>query len=283
MIANGRESCYHRWAMSNKPEFLNAAREAAFEAGKMLKQGLNEAREILFKGSVDLVTNFDRKAQEMIFDRLSGSFPDHGFLAEEGLLYQEQNDFRWVIDPLDGTTNYAHGVPVFCVSIGLEFKGKIILGVVYDPMQEEMFHAVRGEGAYLGESRIHVSSEGDLGRGLVATGFPYDVRVNPDNNAVHFNYFLTRVQAIRRCGSAALDLCYVACGRFDGFWELRLRPWDMAAGGLIVQEAGGRLSDFAGREFNIYRPEALATNGLIHEAMLQVIQLGKDHVENKNK
>ena len=269
--------------MSKWPEFESAARGAAFEAGKMLKQGLNEGREILFKGTVDLVTNFDHKAQEMIFDRLSGSFPDHGFLAEEGLSYQEQKEYRWIIDPLDGTTNYAHGVPIFCVSIGLELKGSIILGVVYDPMQEEMFHAVRGEGAYLGESRIHVSSEVDLGRSLVATGFPYDVRVNPDNNAIHFNSFLTRAQAIRRCGSAALDLCYVACGRFDGFWELRLHPWDMAAGGLIVREAGGRLSDFSGRELNIYRPEALATNGLIHESMIQVIRLGKEHAENKGK
>jgi myo-inositol-1(or 4)-monophosphatase len=257
--------------------FLSAAREAALEAGKMLKQGLNEGREISFKGSVDLVTNFDNKAQEMIFDRLSSSFPGHGFLAEEGLSRQEQGEFRWIIDPLDGTTNYAHRVPIFCVSIGLEFQGRIILGVVYDPMQEEMFQAVEGEGSFRNGGRIRVSAETDLGQSLVATGFPYDIRVSPVNNAVHFNNFLTRVQAIRRCGSAALDLCYVACGRFDGFWELKLHPWDTAAGGLIVKEAGGRLSDFDGADFSIYKSEALATNGLIHKAMMQVLRVGKMH------
>jgi myo-inositol-1(or 4)-monophosphatase len=262
---------------------LRAAQESALEAGKMLKQGLGEGREIFFKGTVDLVTNFDNRAQEMIFDRLSRSFPGHGFLAEEGLSYKGQGEFRWIIDPLDGTTNYAHRVPIFCVSIGLEFQGKIVLGVVYDPMQEEMFQACEGEGAYLNGSKIRVSSEGDLGKSLVATGFPYDVRVNPNNNAVHFNNFLTRVQAIRRCGSAALDLCYVACGRFDGFWELKLHPWDMAAGGLTVKEAGGRISDFEGREFSIYTPEALATNGLIHESMIQVLQMDKGHEENGEK
>jgi myo-inositol-1(or 4)-monophosphatase len=261
--------------MDKWSEFLRAAQEAALGAGKMLKQGLNEGREIFFKGTVDLVTSFDNKAQEMLFDRLSRSFPDHGFLAEEGLSYKEQGEFRWIIDPLDGTTNYAHGVPIFCVSIGLEFQGRIILGVVYDPMQDEIFQALEGAGASLNGSSIHVSSEGDLGKSLVATGFPYDIRVNPTNNAVHFNNFLTRVQAIRRCGSAALDLCYVACGRFDGFWELKLHPWDMAAGGLIVKEAGGRMSDFDGREFSIYEPEVLATNGLIHESMVHVLQIGK--------
>lgn len=254
---------------------MQAAQGAALEAGQMLRQGMNKGREISFKGTVDLVTNFDNKAQEMIFDRLSRSFPDHGFLAEEGLSRKEIGEFRWIIDPLDGTTNYAHRVPIFCVSIGLEFQGRIILGVVYDPMQEEMFQALDGEGAYLDGNRIRVSTENDLGKSLLATGFPYDIRVSPVNNAVHFNNFLTRVQAIRRCGSAALDLCYVACGRFDGFWELKLHPWDMAAGGLVVKEAGGRLSDFDGGEFSLYKSEALATNGLIHESMLQVLQMGK--------
>jgi len=169
----------------------------------------------------------------------------------------------------------SHRVPIFCVSIGLEFQGRIILGVVYDPMQEETFQALEGEGADLNGTRIRVSSEDDLGKSLVATGFPYDVRVSPINNAVHFHNFLTRVQAIRRCGSAALDLGYVACGRFDGFWELKLHPWDTAAGALIVREAGGQVSDFDGREFSLDRPEALATNGLIHQAMMEVLQKGK--------
>jgi myo-inositol-1(or 4)-monophosphatase len=261
--------------MAKRLVLLRAARKAALEAGKMLKLGLNERSEVTFKGAVDLVTNFDNRAQEMIFSRLRESFPEHGFLAEEGLNHGEHREFRWIIDPLDGTTNYAHGVPIFCVSIGLEFQGKIILGVVYDPMQDELFHALAGEGAFRNGKEIHVSSESDLGRSLLATGFPYDVRVSPVNNAVHFDNFLTRAQAVRRCGSAALDLCYVACGRFDGFWELKLHPWDVAAGGLIVREAGGRLSDFDGREFDIHKPEALATNGLIHEQMMQVLQMGK--------
>jgi myo-inositol-1(or 4)-monophosphatase len=261
--------------MAKWSRFVRAAREAALEAGKMLKLGLNERSEVTFKGAIDLVTNFDNRAKAMIFSRLKESFPDHGFLAEEGLNHGERQEFRWIIDPLDGTTNYAHGVPIFCVSIGLEFQGKIILGVVYDPMQDELYHALAGEGAYCNGKDIHVSSEPELGRSLLATGFPYDVRVSPVNNAVHFNNFLTRAQAIRRCGSAALDLCYVARGRFDGFWELKLHPWDVAAGGLIVREAGGRLSDFDGREFDIYKPEALATNGLIHERMMQVLQMGK--------
>jgi len=261
--------------MASWSGFLRAAREAALEAGKMLKLGLNERSQVIFKGPIDLVTNFDNRAQEMIFNRLRESFPDHGFLAEEGLNHREGQEFRWIIDPLDGTTNYAHGVPIFCVSIGLEFQGKMILGVVYDPMQDELFHALAGEGACRNGKEIHVSSEADLGRSLLATGFPYDVRVSPVNNAVHFDNFLTRAQAIRRCGSAALDLCYVACGRFDGFWELKLHPWDVAAGGLIAQEAGSRLSDFDGREFSIYKPEALATNGLIHGQMMRVLQMGK--------
>ncbi len=241
----------------------------------MLRGGLNQAREVSFKGTVDLVTDFDHKAQDMIFGRLASAFPGHGFLAEEGLDRPQEGDFRWIIDPLDGTTNYAHRLPVFCVSIALEFRGRIVLGVVYDPMHEEMFQAIEGEGARLKGAAIRVSSERDLGKSLVATGFPYDVRVSPVNNAVHFNNFLTRVQAVRRCGSAALDLCYVACGRFDGFWELKLNPWDTAAGGLIVKEAGGKISDFDGGEFSIYRPEALATNGLIHDSMRQVLGMGK--------
>ena len=266
--------------------FLRAAREAALETGKMLKLGLNERSQVIFKGAIDLVTNFDIRAQEMIFNRLRESFPDHGFLAEEGLNQGQRQEFRWIIDPLDGTTNYAHGVPIFCVSVGLEFQGKIILGVVYDPMQDEFFHAIAGEGAFRNGKEIRVSSEPDLGRSLLATGFPYDVRVSPVNNAVHFDNFLIRAQAIRRCGSAALDLCYVACGRFDGFWELKLHPWDVAAGGLIAREAGGRVSDFDGRESSIYKPEVLGTNGLIHEQMMRVLQMGKkrqrETIDKKN-
>jgi myo-inositol-1(or 4)-monophosphatase len=255
--------------------FLEAGREAAMEAGRMLRAGMDEGREISFKGAVDLVTNFDHKAQEMIFGRLAAAFPDHGFLAEEGLVRGEEAEFRWVFDPLDGTTNFAHRFPVFTVSIALEYQARIILGVVYDPMREELFEAREGEGARLNGGRIRISAVDDLNRSLLATGFPYDLRVSPVNNIAHFNNFLTRAQAVRRCGSAAMDLCYVACGRFDGFWELKLKPWDHAAGSLIVREAGGRVSDFEGGEFEISSEESLASNGLIHEQMIRVLGLGK--------
>ena len=252
------------------------ARGAALEAGRMLRSGLDEAREVSYKGVVDLVTDFDSRAQDLILDRLAAAFPSHGFLAEEGLSRGEQSEFRWVFDPLDGTTNFAHRFPVFTVSIALEKDRRLILGVVYDPMREEVFEAVEGEGALLNGRRIRVSAVDDLNRSLLATGFPYDLRESPVNNIVHFNHFLTRAQAVRRCGSAAMDLCYVACGRFDGFWELKLKPWDHAAGVLIVREAGGRVSDFEGGEFVITSQESLASNGLIHEAMIRVLALGRE-------
>jgi myo-inositol-1(or 4)-monophosphatase len=260
--------------MSAWEKHLRAARDAAQEAGMMLRSGMDKGREISFKGVVDLVTDFDRRAQDLIYDRLSAVFPEHGFLAEEGLSRREGSEFRWVFDPLDGTTNFAHRFPIFTVSIALEHNGELILGVVYDPMRDEMFHAIKGEGAWLNERRIRVSSVADLDRSLLATGFPYDLRESPVNNIAHFNHFLIRAQAVRRCGSAALDLCYVGCGRFDGFWELKLKPWDQAAGALIVEQAGGRVSDFSGEGFDIQKQECLASNGLLHESMIRILSLG---------
>ena len=262
--------------MAKWNEFLEEARGAALEAGRMLRSGLDAGRQVSYKGVVDLVTNFDQQAQELIFGRLAAAFPSHGFLAEEGLSRGEQGEFRWVFDPLDGTTNFAHRFPVFTVSIALEYQGRVILGVVYDPTRDEMFEAMEGEGAFLNGRRVRVSAVDDLNRSLLATGFPYDLRESPVNNIAHFNRFLKRAQAVRRCGSAAMDLCYVACGRFDGFWELKLKPWDHAAGSLIVREAGGRVSDFQGNEFKIASQESLASNGLIHEAMMSVLGLGED-------
>ena len=255
--------------------FLEVGKEAALEAGRMLRDGLGEGRKVSYKGVVDLVTNFDTRAQELIFRRLSSAFPGHGFLAEEGLSRGVEREFCWVFDPLDGTTNFAHRLPVFSVSIALEYRDRIVLGVVYDPMREEMFEAVEGKGSFLNGRRIRVSLVDDLNRSLLSTGFPYDLRVSPVNNILHFNNFLVRAQAVRRCGSAALDLCYVACGRFDGFWELKLKPWDHAAGAVIVREAGGRVSDFKGGGFTITSQESLASNGLIHESMIRVLALRK--------
>jgi myo-inositol-1(or 4)-monophosphatase len=256
-------------------KYLEAAKEEAWRAGRMLKKNIDASREVSFKGIIDLVTNFDNQSQRMILKHLSTIFPDHGFLAEEGLSETKGSEFQWIIDPLDGTTNYAHRFPVFTVSIALEAKGKVVVGVVYDPMRGETFWTAKGEGAFLNGREIRVSSIDDLNKGLLATGFPYDIRVSEANNIVHFNNFLTRAQALRRCGSAAMDLCYVACGRFDGFWELKLKPWDMAAGALMVQEAGGRVSGFQNEEFSLSRSEILASNGLIHQQMVEVLKLGK--------
>ncbi len=255
--------------------FLDEARQAALEAGRFLRQSLDIGGEIYYKGVVDLVTEADRRSQELIFARLSSSFPGHDFLAEEGLCRNQGSELRWIFDPLDGTTNFAHGFPVFSVSIALERRGEAICGVVYDPMREEVFSAVKGRGADLNGKKMSVSKTGELDRSLLATGFPYDLRVSRINNLDHFGDFCREAQAVRRCGSAAMDLCYVACGRFDGFWELKLKPWDVAAGVLIIREAGGKVSDFQGKEFGSFDSEVLATNGLIHEPMMKVIMKRK--------
>ena len=252
---------------------IKEAVKAAHEAGRMLKENLDASREIVYKGEVDLVTNFDNQSQQMIYDRLVKRFPDHDFVSEEGLDKEKGSAYRWIIDPLDGTTNYAHSFPVFSVSIALEFNGHIVCGVVYDPMRDETFSGKKGKGAFLNGHRIKVSAQDDLDKSLLASGFPYDLRESEENNIAHFNHFLTRAQAIRRCGSAAMDLCYVACGRFDGFWELKLKPWDVAAASLIVQEAGGHLTDFNNGEFSIHSHETLGTNGLIHQQMLDVLRM----------
>lgn len=255
--------------------FLKVAKDAALKAGEMLRENFDEAREISFKGEINLVTHFDSLSQSIIHKHISSRFPEHDFLAEEGLCREKGVEYRWLIDPLDGTTNFAHKFPVFCISIALERNGETDLGVVYDPLRNEMFWAEIGQGAFLNGKKIRVSSVNDLDKSLVATGFPYDIRESEVNNINHFNNFAIRVQAIRRCGSAAMDLCYVACGRFDGFWELKLNPWDVAAGVLIVKEAGGRISDFQDEEYSIYGSETLATNGLIHQQMVDILKLGK--------
>lgn len=250
---------------------LTVAKDAAFQAGKMLKQNSCTPQEVHYKGAVDLVTDFDKRSQDIIFKNLSIHFPDHDFLAEEDLCEEKGSEYRWIIDPIDGTTNYAHSFPVFCVSIALAFKEEAKLGVIYDPMREEMFTAVKGQGAALNNKRIHVSSVRELDLSLLATGFPYDLRESRVNNFDHFFNFATRVQGIRRGGSAALDLCYVACGRFDGFWELKLQPWDVAAGRVIVLEAGGHVSDFQNSDPGLSAEETLATNSLIHEQMVHIL------------
>jgi len=254
-------------------EFSTVGESAVREAGLYLRRNLGAQIEPSFKGAVDLVTPFDLEAQEILVGRLEAAFPGHGFLAEEGLSKPGDSDYRWIIDPLDGTTNYSHAFPVFSVSAALERAGRVVLGLVFDPTREEMFRAEAGRGASLNGAAIRVSGIAELGKSLLATGFPYDIRTSPDNNLGYWKRFIVRAQAIRRCGSAALDLAYVACGRFDGFWEIKLKPWDVAAGALIVAEAGGRVTDLAGGQHSLQAPGILATNGLVHPAMLEVLRL----------
>jgi len=261
---------------------LEIAEKAARAAGDLLIAHRDEEHRIGFKGAVDLVTEMDERSQALIHSILSTRFPDHGFLAEEGLDSQDGSEYRWIFDPLDGTTNFAHGFPIFAVSIALQERGRTILGVVFDPPRDEMFTAVKGQGAHLNGRHISVSGVRDLGRSLLATGFPYDVRESAQNNLDHFADFAVRAQALRRCGSAALDLCYVACGRFDGFWELKLAPWDVAAGILLVREAGGRVTDFRGGDQDIFGPEVLASNGLVHEDMIRVLEMRLDSCGSKS-
>jgi myo-inositol-1(or 4)-monophosphatase len=257
--------------MPDYTPYLEAARTVAREAGEIHRRDFNRRGDVAFKGEIDLITETDTASQALIHDRLAALFPGHDFLGEEGLRNLTGAEFRWVIDPLDGTTNFAHRFPWFCVSIGLEHRGALVAGVVFNAISGELFSAEAGGGAFLNDAPIRVSSIGDIGRGLLATGFPYDIRKTRTNIAAHDRVLLAS-QAIRRCGSAALDLCYVACGRFEAFWELKLNPWDTAAGLVVLAEAGGRASDFAGRPADIYRPELCASNGLIHEALLGLLK-----------
>jgi len=252
---------------------LNFATDIAREAGNLLVQKLGTAK-VTTKGEINLVTEADIAAENLIIDRIRSYHPQHGILAEESgeaVLKGKASEWKWIIDPLDGTSNYAHGYPCFCVSIALERAGQLEVGVVYDPMRDEMFAAERGRGATLNERKIRVSSVEELSGAMLCTGFPYNVRERPDF-ARDFTNFTMNAQAVRRDGSAALDLAYVACGRFDGFWEDGLSPWDIAAGALLILEARGRVTNFNDQPLDIYNEQVLASNGLIHEAMMKVLK-----------
>lgn len=258
--------------MNDINAFSRVAITAAREAGEYAREHLGRIKEIGHKtGANDLVTDVDKASEKMIIDRIKHSFPDHSILAEESGADQSGGPVRWIIDPLDGTVNYAHGFPVFCVSIGIEVDGIVVAGAVYDPMRNEMFTAEKDKGAFLDGEPINVSSVENVAEALVITGFAYSAegkRANID----YFRAMIENAQAVRRIGSAALDLCYVACGRCDGFWELGLKPWDTAAGQLIVKEAGGSVTDLSGQGFMVDRDEILATNGRIHSEMLQFLK-----------
>jgi myo-inositol-1(or 4)-monophosphatase len=253
---------------------LNFAVRVAQDAGRLLRDRLGTRIDISLKGAINLVTDVDLASERLIREAIASHYPKHQILAEEGGLAESSSEYRWIVDPLDGTSNFAHSYPVFAVSIGLEYRGEPVLGVVYDPIREELFTAERGGGAALNNRPIRVSSTAELGSSMLSTGFPYDIKTSKLTNLNHWSNFAMKAQALRRDGAASLDLCYTACGRFDGFWELNLGPWDTAAGALIAREAGARVTDFAGGAFSVYKPEIIASNGLIHDAMIDVIRGG---------
>ncbi|MFH1797755.1 MAG: inositol monophosphatase family protein [Candidatus Omnitrophota bacterium] len=242
----------------------------AEKAGKYALKRMGNLKEIKHKEGVNnLVTDVDKKCEEMIISKINKTFPGHSILAEESGEHGAKGGIRWVIDPLDGTTNYAHTFPFFCVSIGIIFEDVVRVGVVYDPSRDELFSAEEGTGAFLNKRRISVSKQRKVQDSLLATGFAYDI----DGRIANLDYFkimLENSQALRRAGSAAIDLCYVASGRFDGFWEFNLNPWDTAAGQLIVKEAGGLVTTLNGNQFDIFKKEIIATNGLIHDEMIRL-------------
>ncbi len=259
--------------MKENHHHLDVAITAAKEAGAIQMKYFGRPQSITYKGEFDPVTEVDRLCDEAIQKTIRQSFPDDDVLTEESPFKEKGSSWRWIIDPIDGTTNYARGFPFFSVSIGLELDGEIKLGVVYNPILDELFTAEKGKGGFINGRRIGVSQTDQMRRSFLATGFPYDVQKRPDHYLRYFRQFIRQSLAIRRPGSAALDLCYVAAGRFDGFWELKLKPWDIAAGVLLIQEAGGKVTGPEGESFNIYSGGLLiASNGLIHEQMLQAIR-----------
>jgi len=249
--------------------YLTTAVDIAREAGALLAQLFESPQEISYKRKSDLVTAADRRSEALIVERLRSHFPTHAVVSEEGGGQKTDSDYCWYVDPLDGTTNFAHGFPVFCVTLGLAYRGEIVAGVVYDPIRAELFTAESSAGAYLNNKRIRVSNTATLSESLLAPGFP-PFATNHDLNIQFYFRFTMLSHGIRRPGSAALDLCSVASGRFDGFWELKLNPWDKAAGSLLVTEAGGRVTDLEGKAFNVLADEVFASNGVVHDEMVKV-------------
>jgi myo-inositol-1(or 4)-monophosphatase len=243
----------------------------ARDAGEILMEQYHKEHIIDFKGAIDIVTDVDRMSEEMLVSKINGSYPDHDILTEESAGKQKGSRFRWILDPIDGTTNYAHGFPFFCVSVALEVDGKMEVGVIFIPVLRELFVAERGKGASLNGERIVVSQTFELGKSFLATGFPYDISQDPNNNLSYFNGMALKSLAIRRAGSAAIDLAYVAAGRFDGFWELKLNPWDTAAGWLMVEEAGGVVTRITGDDYYLESPSILASNAKIHRGMIAAL------------
>ena len=249
--------------------YLDAAIEIAQEAGAVLREEMERPPTIAYKGDFDLVTQADQRSEQIIVRRLRERFPQHAVAAEEGTGQETGSDYRWHVDPLDGTTNFAHGYPCFCVSMALARRNELLLGVIYNPIYQELFAAARGEGATFNGKKIHCSKIDALKSSLLCTGFPNHKRLANPN--IHYYWdFTLRSHGVRRDGSAALDLAYVAMGRFDSFWEFGLNPWDTAAGVVLVEEAGGKITDLQGRPYVLGGPSILASNGFIHDEMVKV-------------
>ncbi len=255
-------------------QLLVSASDIALGAGEILKKRFDQQHKVRYKGRIDPVTEADLKSEKFIVSEINKRYPDHAILAEEGGGDDNGSVFRWVIDPLDGTVNYAHGFPVYCVSIAVEHENRIIVGVIYDPERDEIFTAGRGLGSHLNGHRIHVSSERKLQRALLATGFAYNVRTARKNNLGLFARMVKTAQAVRRAGSAALDLCWLACGRLDGFWEFYLHPWDTAAAKLMVEEAGGKVTQVDGKAYSVFHKNILASNARLHSALKKALTGG---------
>jgi myo-inositol-1(or 4)-monophosphatase len=255
---------------------LEAAISAAREAGRVLREGFGWQHSVRYKGEVDLVTEVDEQAERVIREILLEAFPAYGVLAEEGGALAGEVDARWIVDPLDGTTNYAHGLPIFAVSIALERAGEVVLGVVHDPMREETFIAERGGGATLNDEPVRVSDTDEPIQALIATGFPYDRAEMPEALEL-FGRFAALTRGMRRLGSTALDLCYVAAGRLDGYYERGIWAWDIAAGSLILEEAGGKVTDYRGGELDLEGREIVASNGALHPAMTKLTGVNAQH------
>lgn len=266
------------------PVFLATAVEIVLQAGAIQLARRASGFHVDKKGTIDLVTEVDIECERMCRAILAERFPDHDILAEEMSRDPQQpstSTHRWVYDPLDGTTNYAHGLPIFCSSLALQIDGRTVVGAIYDPTRAELFTAERGTGAFLNGQRLHVSAAAELIDALLVTGFPYDVHKHTADLVTMFGAFLGRARAVRRLGSAALDLCYVAAGRFDGYWEQHLWPWDVAAGALIVAEAGGTVTGMDGSDFDPAAAHLVASNGRVHTAMLTVISEVRQRSQNR--
>jgi myo-inositol-1(or 4)-monophosphatase len=256
-------------------ELLEVAKSSALLGGKILFEGFQKAKTITYKSGVhNIVTEYDIASEKAIIGFIKERFPEHEFLAEESGgddLEASIDAVRWIIDPLDGTVNFAHGIPIFSVSIGAEYRGEIVAGAIYQPILGELFYASKGNGAFMNDEIISVSDCGELNKSILVTGFPYNVHINPDHTMTHFNELVNRGIPIRRLGSAAVDMAYVANGRFDGFWEVGLSPWDVAAGCIIIQEAGGSVTNYKGEPFSLADNTLLCTNGMIHQEFVEFL------------